>query len=93
MSDSLDSKTLSTLHRILTDYKSPKQMLKGNNQILKELGYTQYPEIQISFCEGVVFGEIIEILEISFYPTAPPYAAMKTVQKMFLAFCRGEYDI
>jgi dTDP-4-dehydrorhamnose 3,5-epimerase-like enzyme len=92
MTGVLNYKITAIIEKILKEYKSPKNMLKGNLQILKDLHYDRYPEIQIAFCEGAVFSEIVHILNNEYTATALPYEAIQEAQLMFLSFCRGEYD-
>lgn len=92
MTGFLNYKITAIIEKTLREYKSPKNMLRGNLQILKDLHYDKYPEIQIAFCQGAVFSEIVSILNNEYTATALPYEAIQEAQKMFLAFCRGEYD-
>lgn len=82
-----------SLEKILLLYGSPQKMLKGNLQILKDLNYNQYPEIQIAFCQGAVFSEIVNLLNVEYSFKEIPEKALQEAQQLFLAFCRGEYDI
>lgn len=80
------------MEKTLLLYGSPQKMLKGNLQIIKDLNYDQYPEIQIAFCQGAVFSEIVHLLNVEYSSNEIPHEALQEAQQLFLAFCRGEYD-
>lgn len=76
----------------MNEYKSPKEMLKGNTMILKTLRYNQTPELSRAFCLGIIFFEIVQAIDMYSYPKEPDDQTMQEAQQMFLDFSAGKYE-
>jgi hypothetical protein len=88
MNEKLQANILPILHR----YKSPNHMLKGNNMILQRLGYKNFPELSLAFCQGVVFSEIAIQVDLHCYPHPPDEKTMLEATELFLSFIRREFE-
>ena len=83
---------IQSINNILKDFKSTKQMLKGNRDIFKLLGYSHIPEMQTAFCHGIVYDQIVRRVDDYCFPNEPPEDIMMHTQKMFYDFILGKYD-
>jgi len=88
----MKSRVRTQLTKIFEDYKSINQMLKGNNMIIKRVGYGEIPELAVAFCKGVVFEEVASLVHAHSYPEEPTEETLEEAITMYLGFLRGDYE-
>lgn len=87
----MEEKLIQEINDALVDFNCLAAMHEANKHVLRKMNMYEIPELSKSFNTGVVYATILNMINMAYFPNAPPTEILNQSQMLILKFLSDGY--